>query len=109
MRASGPGTAHETQARYHPSRCIFNRDRFHGCRLTPLVVGLDWDQRFERESIVPIITISRGTLSGGRRVAECLAGALAYPCVGREILQEAARTVGVSVEDLSEKLEATPR
>ena len=48
-------------------------------------------------------------MSGGRRTAECLAGVLAYPCVGREILQDAARTVGVSVEDLSEKLEAPPR
>jgi len=40
--------------------------------------------------------------------AECLARALGYPCVGREILQEAARTVGVPVEDLSERLEARP-
>jgi len=57
---------------------------------------------------VPIITISRGTLSGGRRTAECLAGALGYPCVGREILQEAARKLGVPLEDLSGKLEAPP-
>ena len=57
---------------------------------------------------MPIITISRGTLSGGQRTAECLAGALGYPCVGREILQEAARKVGVPVEDLSGKLEARP-
>jgi cytidylate kinase len=57
---------------------------------------------------VSIITISRGTLSGGRAVAECLAGSLGYPCVGREILQQAARKVGVSEEDLSGKLEATP-
>jgi cytidylate kinase len=57
---------------------------------------------------VPIITISRGTLSGGRRTAECLAETLGYPCIGREILQEAARRIGVPVEDLSEKLEAPP-
>lgn len=55
-----------------------------------------------------IITISRGTLSGGRAVAECLASALDYPCVGREILQEAASKVGAAEEDLSSKLEATP-
>ena len=55
-----------------------------------------------------IITISRGTLSGGRKTAECLARMLGYPCVGREILQKAARKVGVSVEDLSGKLEAPP-
>ena len=57
---------------------------------------------------MPIITISRGTLSGGRRTAECLARTLGYPSVGREILQEAARNVGVPVEDLSGKLEAPP-
>lgn len=57
---------------------------------------------------MPIITISRGTLSGGRNTAECLAETLGYPCVGREILQEAARKVGVPVEDLSGKLEAPP-
>ncbi len=55
-----------------------------------------------------IITISRGTLSGGRATAECLARALNYPCVGREILQEAAKKLGASEEDLSGKLEATP-
>ncbi|NIN73196.1 MAG: hypothetical protein GTO46_14970 [Gemmatimonadetes bacterium] len=57
---------------------------------------------------MPIITISRGTLSGGRAVAECLADALGYPCVGREILQEAARKLGAAEEDLSGKLEAPP-
>ena len=57
---------------------------------------------------MPIITISRGTLSGGRKTAECLARTLGYPCVGREILQDAARKLGVSVEDLSGKLEAPP-
>lgn len=55
-----------------------------------------------------IITISRGTLSGGRRTADCLARALGYPCVGREILQKAAAKVGVSGESLSQKLEAPP-
>ncbi|MGD2215200.1 MAG: cytidylate kinase-like family protein [Gemmatimonadales bacterium] len=55
-----------------------------------------------------IITISRGTMSGGRATAECLADALKYPCVGREILQEAARKLGASEENLSGKLEAPP-
>lgn len=55
-----------------------------------------------------IITISRGTLSGGRATAECLAGELGYPCVGREILQEAARKLGAPEEDLTGKLEARP-
>jgi cytidylate kinase len=47
-------------------------------------------------------------LSGGQRTAECLAQVLDYPIVGREILQEAARTLGVAVEDLSGKLQARP-
>ncbi len=55
-----------------------------------------------------VITISRGTLSGGRKAAECLARTLEYPCVGREILQQAARKVGVPVEDLTGILEAPP-
>jgi len=57
---------------------------------------------------VPIITISRGTLSGGQAVAECLAGRLGYPCVGREIVQEAAQKLGVSEETLSGKFETPP-
>lgn len=55
---------------------------------------------------MPIITISRGTLSGGRTTAECLAGTLGYPCVGRDSLQEAAGKLGAPVEDLSGKLGA---
>ena len=55
-----------------------------------------------------IITISRGSLSGGRKTAECLAATLGYPCLGREILQEAAGKLGVPAEDLTGKLEAPP-
>jgi cytidylate kinase len=58
---------------------------------------------------MPIITISRGTLSGGRATAECLASRLGYPCVGREIVQEAAKRLGASVEALSSKFESPPR
>ena len=57
---------------------------------------------------MPIITISRGTLSGGRAVAECLAESLDYPCVGREILQEAAKALGASEETVRSKLETPP-
>jgi len=58
---------------------------------------------------VSIITISRGTLSGGRTTALCLADHLGYPCVGREILQAAARKAGVSEESLKREFEAPPR
>jgi cytidylate kinase len=57
---------------------------------------------------VAIITISRGSLSGGRAVAECLADRLGYPNLGREVLQEAAEQMGISVESLQGKFETTP-
>jgi cytidylate kinase len=57
---------------------------------------------------VSIITISRGTLSGGRTTAMCLADQLGYPCVGREILQAAARKAGASAEVLKHEFEAPP-
>ena len=55
-----------------------------------------------------IITISRGTMSGGRAVAECLAVRLGYPCLGREVLQTAARTLGASEETVLRKLQTPP-
>ena len=57
---------------------------------------------------MPIVTISRGTLTGGRAVAECLAGMLGVPCVAREVLQEAAGQLGASEETLRRKLEVPP-
>lgn len=57
---------------------------------------------------MPIITISRGSLSGGRTVAECLAERLGYPCLAREILRRAADKLGVTEDILEAKFEATP-
>jgi cytidylate kinase len=57
---------------------------------------------------VAIITISRGSLSGGKALAGCLAERLAYPTLGREVLQEAAESVGISEEVFREKFEAAP-
>jgi len=57
---------------------------------------------------VAIITISRGSLSGGRALAECLGTRLGYPNVGREVLQEAAERFGVSEEIFRGKFETTP-
>lgn len=56
-----------------------------------------------------IITISRGSLSGGRAVAECLARRLGYPCLGREVLREAAGRLGAPEETVRERLEVPPR
>lgn len=55
-----------------------------------------------------IITVSRGSMSGGESLAECLASTLGYPCVGRNILVEAAASVGVSEETLISKFERSP-
>lgn len=55
-----------------------------------------------------IVTISRGTMSGGRALAECLARALSAPCIGREIVVEAAARLGVSDTLLREKIETSP-
>lgn len=55
-----------------------------------------------------IITISRGTKSGGQVVAECLAKRLAYPCIAREVIQEAATALGASDETVRQKLQTPP-
>ncbi len=55
-----------------------------------------------------IITISRGSMSGGETLAQCLAAELGYPCIGRDILVEAAAKLGVSEETLTKKFEKSP-
>ncbi len=55
-----------------------------------------------------IITISRGSLSGGKKLAQCLADRLGYPILGREVLQEAAESIGVSEELFRGKFEGAP-
>jgi len=56
-----------------------------------------------------IITISRGTCSGGKELAECIAGQLGYKCVSREIIVEASQKYGVSAEALASSLDKAPR
>lgn len=55
-----------------------------------------------------IITISRGSMSGGRAVAECLGEMLDYPVVANEVLQGAALRLGLSEDVVREKFETTP-
>lgn len=55
-----------------------------------------------------IITISRGSLSGGRALADCLSKRLGYLSVGREVLQEAAEAIGATEEVFRGKFETTP-
>lgn len=55
-----------------------------------------------------IITISRGTFSGGAELAACLHQQLGYRVVSREIVAQAASTYGVSEERLLDALERRP-
>jgi len=55
-----------------------------------------------------IITISRGTFSGGQELAKCVAERLGYRTISREVLVEAAREYGVPVETLSRALSDRP-
>ena len=47
-----------------------------------------------------VITISRGSFSGGKTLSECLAAKLGYRCIGRETIVERAAASGVSHEEL---------
>lgn len=57
-----------------------------------------------------IVTISRGTFSGGKDVAEALAEKLGYPCMSREeIIKEAAEDFDIPEKDLSATMVEPPR
>ena len=58
---------------------------------------------------MPIITISRGSMSGGKALAECLADVLGYRCVARQVVKDAAESLGASPEAFSAEFEAVPR
>ena len=53
-----------------------------------------------------IITISRGSMSGGEAFANCLATTLGYPVLAREVLVEAAARLGVPEELLRKKIQS---
>jgi cytidylate kinase len=55
-----------------------------------------------------IITISRGSFSGGRVLAECLADKLGYRSVAREVIIEKAAAHGVSQKELLDALQRPP-
>lgn len=55
-----------------------------------------------------IITISRGTMSGGKKLAEMLAEKLGYRCVSREIVIKSAEDYGVPAEKLFEAVKKSP-
>jgi cytidylate kinase len=56
-----------------------------------------------------IISISRGTFSGGKTLAEHVAQRLGYPCLGREeVLVEAGKEYGISERELTEAVNQPP-
>jgi cytidylate kinase len=55
-----------------------------------------------------IISISKGSFSGGAVVAECVAQQLGYRLVSREILAAAAERYGVAEQRLAEALDRAP-
>ncbi len=55
-----------------------------------------------------IITISRGTFSGGQKLAECLSAKLGYESLSREILVEAAEKYGISENELTQAVKSKP-
>ncbi len=55
-----------------------------------------------------VITISRGSFSGGKMLAECLAEELGYRCVDRDVIVERAAAHGVSQNELRDALEKPP-
>jgi cytidylate kinase len=55
-----------------------------------------------------VITISRGTFSGGRWLADCVAGHLGYRCVDRDMIVERAAAHGISQEELRKALDEPP-
>ncbi len=55
-----------------------------------------------------VITISRGSFSGGKMLAECLAEKLGYRCVDRDVIVERAACHGVSQDELRDALEKPP-
>ena len=57
-----------------------------------------------------IITISRGSLSGGRSLARCLGANLGYRVVSREeLVQEGSKLYGIDEKTLQKGLEEAPR
>ncbi len=57
---------------------------------------------------MPIVMVSRGFPAGCQAVAEAVAASLGCPCIGREILVEAATKLGVSEDLVSGKIEHVP-
>jgi cytidylate kinase len=60
------------------------------------------------ENAMSVITISRGSFSGGKILAECLANRLGYRCIDRDVIVAKAAAYGVSEQEINEALEKSP-
>lgn len=56
-----------------------------------------------------VVTISRGSFTGGVAVAEALAAELGHPCISREVVRDAAQASGLDEDRLQATLEEPPR
>lgn len=57
---------------------------------------------------MPIITISRGTLSGGEALANLVSQKSGYAVIGLEVIKDAAARYGISESAISQQLKQTP-
>jgi cytidylate kinase len=57
---------------------------------------------------MPVITISRGSFSGGKMLGECLADKLGYRCIDRDVIVERAAAYQVPQEELRDALSKPP-
>jgi cytidylate kinase len=57
---------------------------------------------------MPIITISRGTLSGGEALADRLSQKSGFPVLGLEVIKDAATHYGISESAISQQLKQGP-
>ncbi|MCL5746360.1 MAG: cytidylate kinase-like family protein, partial [Acidobacteria bacterium] len=55
-----------------------------------------------------VITVSRGSFSGGKAIAEDVAEQLGYRCIDRDAVVERAAASGAPVGELVEALEKPP-
>jgi cytidylate kinase len=55
-----------------------------------------------------VITISRGSFSGGKILAECLGRRLGYRCIDRDVIVQRAAELGASEKELKDALEKPP-
>ena len=55
-----------------------------------------------------VITISRGSFSGGKILAQCLCQRLGYRCIDRDVIVQRAATLGASENELKHALEKPP-